>query len=273
MQRTGLQIENEDGVVTSNLPSVRVTDDITTLDRPDLILIAVKMWDLDEMARALKSIVGPNTAVLSLQNGVIKDYILRESFGDEAVIGGVAYVATTIGRPGVIRQVGPLQRIRLGEYSGRPSERVNELVKSFAATGVDATAADDIRRVLWEKYTFLVGLSATTCLTRLTIGPIRESEGGRRLFQALASEVVTVGRAEGAALPDGFEDQVLQLADTVHYDMTSSMFHDLEKGNRLEVPWLSGGVVTLARKHGIAVPANSFTVDTLSPLANGRPKE
>jgi 2-dehydropantoate 2-reductase len=97
---------------------VRATDSILSLDQPDLIIIAVKMWDLEDSVRDLKKIAAPNTAMLSLQNGVIKDYVLRREFGEENVIGGVGYVATSIDRPGVIKQVGALQRIKLGEYDG-----------------------------------------------------------------------------------------------------------------------------------------------------------
>jgi 2-dehydropantoate 2-reductase len=269
MQESGLHIENESGI-TDSLSSVKVTDDMLSVDKPDLILIAVKMWDLEDIAATLKKIAGPNTAVLSLQNGVIKDIVLKRVFGDEAVIGGVAYVATSIGRPGVIKQVGPMQRIKVGEYNGRKAQRTETLVQAFTATGVETTLADDIERVLWEKYVFLVGLSSMTCLTQLTIGPVREQQGSRALLQSIISEAVSVGRARGVRLPEDYANQCMQLVDNVAYTMTSSMYHDLEKGNRLELPWLSGGVVSLAGEAGIAVPANTFATQVLAPYANGR---
>ncbi|MES2185074.1 MAG: 2-dehydropantoate 2-reductase [Pseudomonadota bacterium] len=271
MQETGLQIENDSGIAAS-LPQVKVTEDIASLEQPDLVIIAVKMWDLEAIAHSVQKIAGPQTAVLSLQNGVIKDHILRKVFGAGQVIGGVAYIATSVGRPGVIKQVGSMQRIKLGEYGGRTSERTQELVRSFAAQGVDATLADDIERVLWEKYVFLVGLSAMTCLTHLTIGPVRESEGSRGLLRSVIAEAVAVGRAHGVALPEDYASQCMALVDNLPFTMTSSMFHDLDKGNRLELPWLSGGVVALAREKGVATPANTFVADALSPYVNGRPK-
>lgn len=271
MRKTGLHIENDLGN-NASLASVKVTDDPLTLDRPDLILIAVKMWDLEAMAQTLKKIAGPDTAVLSLQNGVIKDFILKKVFGDAAVLGGVAYVATSIGRPGVIRQVGALQRIRVGEYDGRKSARTQALVDAFSSTGIDATVAEDIQKVLWEKYVFLVGLSAMTCLTRLTIGPVRTSEGSRSLLRSVIAEAVAVGRAHGVALPEDYADRCMELVDDLPYTMTSSMFHDLEKGNRLELPWLSGGVVSLAQPFKVPVPANTFVTQALSPYIDGRPR-
>lgn len=269
MRASGLHIENESGIVES-LPSVNVTDDILSLERPDLIIIAVKMWDLEANVSILKKIAGPDTAVLSLQNGVIKDICLKRNFGESAVMGGVAYVATSIGRPGVIKQVGPMQRIRVGEYSGRTTTRSQELVSAFASNGVDALLVDDIERVLWEKYAFLVGLSSMTCMTHLTIGPVREHEDSRALLQTLFDEVVALGRARGVNLPEDYASQCMKLADDVAYSMTSSMYHDLEKGNRLELPWLSGGIVSLAREVGMSVPANTFATQVLAPYVDGR---
>jgi 2-dehydropantoate 2-reductase len=264
----GLHVENDLGNHFS--ARVNATDDIAQLGRPDLIIIAVKMWDLEQIARDLKKIAGPETAVLSLQNGVIKDYMLRKVFGDDAVIGGVGYVATTIGRPGVIAQTGALQRIRLGEYDGQKRPRSAELVESFASVGVDATLADNIARVLWEKYVFLVGLSSMTCLTHLTIGPIRENEGSRRVLRSVIAEGVAVGRAHGVALPEDYADECMRLVDGLPYTMTSSMFHDMEKGNRIELPWLGGGIVSLAQDTDVAVPVNTMIADALSPYVNGR---
>ena len=131
----GLKIENESqGDI--HLPKVKVTDDPATIGRADLVIIAVKLWDTETAARAVKPIVGPDTAVLSLQNGVIKDDILRREFGDQAVMGGVAYVATHVARPGVIHQTGTLQRLIFGEYDGRRSARADALLAELLRAGI-----------------------------------------------------------------------------------------------------------------------------------------
>ena len=165
MREQGLLIENEaQGDI--HLPKVQVTDDPATIGPVDLVLVGVKLWDLEAAAKTLKPVVGPDTAVLSLQNGVIKDDILRRIFGDKAVMGGVGYVATHIARPGVIRQVGTLQRILFGEYDGSRSARAQALLELALKAGLQAELSTDIRRTLWEKYTFLVGLSGTTATMR-----------------------------------------------------------------------------------------------------------
>jgi 2-dehydropantoate 2-reductase len=270
MRQTGLQIEGDSGISLA-LQRVAVVEDPRTVKHPDLVLIAVKLWDLKDMAAQLKDVVGPSTTVLSLQNGVVKDIVLKKAFGDKAVIGGVGYVATSIGRPGVIKQVGNLQKIRLGTYGGAASPLVSELANSLAGVGVDALVSDDIQRVLWEKFVFLVGLSSMTCLTRLTIGPIRENPVSRHMLQCVISEAVNTGLAHKVALPPGYAATAMALVDQLPYTMTSSMFHDLDRGNRLELPWLGGGVISLAEEAGVQVPVNQFIADALSPHVNGRP--
>jgi 2-dehydropantoate 2-reductase len=272
MQKTGLHIENDSGICLA-LQSVTAVEDFRAVRHPDLVLIAVKLWDLKDIAAKLKDVVGPSTTVLSLQNGVVKDIVLKKAFGDKAVIGGVGYVATSIGRPGVIKQVGSLQKIRLGTYGGTASPLVSELANSLAGVGIDALVSDDIQRVLWEKFVFLVGLSSMTCLTRLTIGPIRENPVSRHMLQGVVSEAVNVGLAHKVALPPDYAATAMALVDQLPYTMTSSMFHDLEKGNRLELPWLGGGVIALAEETGVQVPVNQFIADALAPHVNGRAAE
>ena len=268
MQESGLRIENDSGHGLS-LAHVNTVGGLGGLDQPDLVLIAVKLWDLDGVAASLKEVVGPSTMILSLQNGVVKDVVLKNLFGDTAVIGGVGYVATSLDRPGVIKQVGGLQKIRLGVYGGTQSRQVSELAESLESVGVDAQVSADIQRVLWEKFVFLVGLSAMTCLTRLTIGPIRENRSTRQMLHRVVAEAVEVGLAHRVALPADYAQQSMELVDQLPYTMTSSMFHDLEKGNRLELPLLSGGVLTLAEEVGLAVPTNQFIADALSPHVMG----
>ena len=269
MRERGLTIENEpQGAV--HVPRVTVTDDPATIGVVDLVLITVKLWDTESVVRAIAPLVGPRTAVLSLQNGVMKDDLLRREFGEAAVMGGVAYVATRIARPGVIHQTGTMQRFLLGEYDGRRSSRATELLDALLRAGIQGEISDDIRRTLWEKYVFLVGLSGTTTTTRSTIGPVRANPQARAFLLDLFKETVAVGRAHGVNLPDDYAEQRLAFVDTLPAGMTSSMHHDLEIGNKLEVAWLSGGVVQLGRAVGVPTPANRAVWDILALHADGR---
>ena len=269
MRKNGLLIENEpQGDI--HVPKVEASDDPAKVGRADLVIVSVKLWDTEDAARAIKPIVGPDTAVLSLQNGVIKDEILRRHFADGSIMGGVAYVATHIARPGVIHQTGTMQRIIVGEYDGRISPRAASLHQALVRSGVTAELSSDVRRSIWEKYVFLVGLSATTATTRQPLGAVRENPRTREFLLEIMREVVRVGRAHGVALPEDYAEQRLAFGDTLPYDMTSSMAHDLERGNRLEVEWLSGGVVKLGREAGVATPANDSVCEILAPYANGK---
>jgi len=269
MRREGLTLENEpQGDIHVRVKAAAEPRDVGPVD---IIVLSVKLWDTADAARAIAPMVGPSTGVLSLQNGVVKDDILREFFPAKQVMGGVGYVATHISRPGVIHQTGTMQRVIVGEYDGRESERARFLYEALLKAGVKAELSGDVRRAIWEKYVFLVGLSATTTTMRKTLGPIRSNTQTRAFLLDIMREVVAVGRALGVALPADFAEQRLTFADTLPEDMTSSMHHDLERGNRLEVKWLSGGVVDLGRKAGVPTPANRAVCDILALYADGKP--
>jgi 2-dehydropantoate 2-reductase len=268
MQRDGLRIEG--GPEPFHLENVRATDDAGEIGPVDLVMVCVKLWDTEAALQQLRPLVGPDTALVSFQNGVLKDSFLRAAYDERQLIGGVAYVATTVSEPGVIRRTGPLQRLIVGEFDGRRSARVEAFHAAALSGGIDAEVSDDIRRAIWEKFVFLVGLSATTTTMRVPIGPIRENPQSRALLLDLMREVVAVGRAHGVPLPEDYAEQRLKFADGVSPEMTSSMYHDLERGNRLEVRWLSGGVVELGKEVGVETPLNRAVADILSVHAGGR---
>ncbi len=255
----------ERGLTIENAPQGNIH-----VGKVDLVILSVKLWDTEAAAKAILPIVGPETGVVSLQNGVIKDDILRKVLGDRAVMGGVGYVATHIARPGVIHQVGTMQRIVLGEYDGRESERARFLHHALLDAGVTAELSTDIRRAIWEKYVFLVALSGTTTTMRVPLGIVRSNPRARAFLLDLMRETVAVGRAKGVGIAEDFADQRLKFADGLPADMTSSMHHDLERGNRHEVEWLSGGVVKLGAEAGVPTPANRAVWDVLAVHAMGR---
>jgi 2-dehydropantoate 2-reductase len=214
--------------------------------------------------------LGDGTSVVSLQNGVEADDILAAIVGRERLIGGAAFIAASIARPGVIAHLGTMQRVVIGELDGGTSPRVDALQAALAGAGIDAEVSDDITRTLWEKFVFLVGLSATTTLMRTTVGPVREDPDSRAFLLNAMREVVAVGRAKGIDLAADYADDRLVFADGLPPDMTSSMRHDLDRGNGLEVGWLSGAVVRFGAALGIPVPLNHTVYAALKPLAAGK---
>ncbi len=268
MRTNGLTIESAHEPI--RLPKVNATDDPKEIGQVDIVLFAVKLWDTESAARSLKPIVGPDTGIISLQNGVQKDDVLRGIFGAGAVMGGAAYMATTIGRPGIIVQTGTMQRMVFGEYGGRRSQRAQALLEAARAGGINAEISDDIRRAIWEKYIFLVALSGATTSMRVPLGPIRGNPRTRQFALDLLREAVAVGRALGVFLPEDFVAQRFAFIDGLPADMTSSMHHDLQRGQRLEVQWLSGGVAEMGAALGVPTPANRAVYDILVLHADGR---
>jgi 2-dehydropantoate 2-reductase len=268
LHERGLLVESELGNVS--LSKVCATDDPATLGSVDLVIVSVKLWDTEAAARAISPIVGPATTVLSLQNGVQKDDELRHILGDRPILGGICYISATIARPGVISHTGTLQKLVFGEYDGRRSARAEAFLEECRRAGIDAELSTEIRKAIWEKFVFLVGLSATTTAIRLPIGPIRKNPQTRRFLLDTMREVVAIGRAQGVALSAEYAEDLLPYYDGLPAEMASSMYHDLERGNRLEVDWLSGAVVELGQAAGVSTPLNRAVSDILALHADSK---
>jgi len=253
-----------------HVPRVNATDDASAIGKVDLVMLCVKLWDTEAALEQMRPIVDAHTAIVSFQNGVLKDQALRAAYGGAAVMGGVGYVAATIESPGVIRQTGTMQRLLFGEFDGSRSARGQAFLDACLAGGIKAELSEDILREIWQKFVFLDALSGATTTIRKPIGAIRENAQTRGFFLDVMREVVAVGRAHGVNVPEDFAEMRLKLADDVAYDMTSSMHHDLERGNPLEVRWLAGAVVELGKQKGVATPLNRAIADILALHADGR---
>jgi 2-dehydropantoate 2-reductase len=267
LRADGLRVRSALGDL--HLPDVRATADPAELGEVDAVLFGVKLWDTEAAAEQVRPLVGADTAVVSFQNGVVKDDVLRRVLGAEHVLGGVCYVAATIAEPGVIQHSGTMQKLVFGEYGGAASARVGALRDACVDGGIDVEVSADVERAIWEKFVFLVGLSATTTLVRSPVGPIRDNPRSRSFLRDAMDEVVRVARAQGVALPEDFADDRMAFVDGLPAAMTSSMHHDLQNGNRLEVGWLSGDVVARGERLGVPTPANRCVADLLAVHADG----
>ena len=273
MQADGLRIESTLGNI--HVSPVDATEDPKNAATADLVMIGVKLWDTETAVQTLARVVGPETTVVSFQNGVDAVDILVRAFGKARVIGGIAHIAAVIDRPGVIRHNGTMQRLTFGELDGRRTPRAEKFFAACKKAGIDTVLSDDIQRVIWEKFVFLVGLSGMTTLTRLPIGPVREDPETRALLLKVMREAAAVGRARRVNLaPDAAEKQ-LEFTDGLPATMIASMLVDLQRGRQLELPWLSGAVARLGEQSGIATPANRFICTALKlhsagcqPVAN-----
>ena len=268
LREHGLRVESQLGDIY--LPKVRASESPESFGIPDYVFICVKLWDTEEALRHVAPIVGPETAIISFQNGVQKDDLLRRTFGEKSVMGGVGYIGSIVARPGVIHHTGTMQRLAFGEYDGSRSPRAAALLDACVRGGIEAEISADVRRAIWEKFVFLVGLSATTTAMRTTLGPIRSNPRTRVFLLDVMREVVAVGRARGVGLAGDYADKRLAFCDGLPADMDSSMHADLERGNRLEIEWLSGAVVELGKAVGVQTPINRAVRDILALHSRGK---
>ena len=251
----GLRINSALGDIT--VESIKAVDAIAKIGETDLVIVAVKLWDTEGVAEALRPIAARGAAVVSFQNGVHKDEIFRKFIPAASIMGGVCYVAAVIAEPGVIAHTGTMERLVFGEHDGTRSARARALLDACHKAKITAEISDAIECQIWEKFVFLIGLSGTTATIRKPIGPIRENPQTREFLLNVMKEVVAVARAKGVPLREDYAQERLAFIDTLPAAVTSSMHHDLERGNRLELRWLSGGVAELGARAGVPTPLNA----------------
>ena len=268
MEKNGLKIESVHGDL--HLPKVNVTDDPKTVGPVDVVLFAVKLWDTEKAAELTKPMVGPNTRVITVQNGVDSVERLSPILGADKVAGGVAYIATVIEAPGLIKQTSQFCGLRFGRTDNKP----DPVLEAFAAAGkkakCDLDVSKDIQAERWEKFIFLTAMAGATASRRSSIGPIIAQPDGLALFRNLMEEARAVGKAAGTEIgADYIESRMKFLAGQVNPNMKASMAHDLERGNRLELDWLNGKVAALGDKYGIDTPASDEVVAKLDRYKMG----
>jgi 2-dehydropantoate 2-reductase len=269
MRRDGLRIEGDRG--ETHIRPVQATDDIAGVGHIDFALLCVKLWDLENAGEQIRPLIGPQTAIVPLQNGIDAAERLIPILGRRAVMGGAAFVTGAIVAPGVIRQTGAYQRMTFGELDGSISTRGERLRDCCERAGFEGVLSPDIMAPIWEKFILLVPLSGLNALTRLPLGRWRDDPELCALYEASLRETVAVGLAEGVRLAADSIDKTLAMMRTMPPHHTTSMGNDLIRGNRLELPWFAGKVVELGRRHAIPTPANNFIYAALKLYVDGAP--
>jgi 2-dehydropantoate 2-reductase len=269
MKSQGLKVQSERG--DTHLVPTRATDNPAEIGKVDIVLFCVKLWDVESAGQQIRPLIGPDTAVIPLQNGIDAAERLIPILGNGALMGGVAQISASITAPGVIRQVGTFMRIIFGEFDGRRSKRAEDFLSVCLKAGFDATLSEQILTDLWMKFILLASNASMMAATRRPIGKLRDDPDLRPIFVSAYREVVDVGRAKGVALPADAVDRILDLTGHMPPAMKASMALDLDRGNRLELPWLGGKVVELGRELGVPTPTHSMMVAILKPYIMGTP--
>jgi 2-dehydropantoate 2-reductase len=267
MKSTGLKVVSGRG--DTHLVPTQATDNPAEIGKVDIVLFCVKLWDVDSAGAQIKPLIGADTAVIPLQNGIDAPERLVAILGPAAVMGGVAQISASITAPGVIHQVGTFTRMIFGELNGQRSRRGEDFLALCLKAGLEATLSEQILTDLWMKFILLASNAGMMALSRQPIGKLRDDPDMDPIFRAAYREVIDVGRARGIALPDDALQRVLELTKTFPAAMKASMALDLDRGNRLEVPWLSGKVAELGRQLGVPTPTHGMMYAMLKPYAMG----
>jgi 2-dehydropantoate 2-reductase len=267
IKRSGLAIKS--AIDGDTLVRPAAVERLEGVDRADAILLCVKSFDTEDAAARLWSVLGPDTPVLSLQNGVDNEDKIDAKLGTGRAMGGVAQVFATIESPGVIRHQAA-GRIIFGEMDGSVSARAEALRDAFARAEVPVELSKGIRRALWEKYLLICAVGGTTAVTRETLGVIRDTPATWRLFRQIVEEVAAVACHAGVDLADDAVEQIMKFAETIPPGNRASLAQDLLQGRRLELEALHGHAARLGERLGVPTPAIFAVYAALAPHAAGR---
>jgi 2-dehydropantoate 2-reductase len=235
----------------------------------DAVLVAVKAWQVRETAKALGPLLGPETFVVPMQNGVEAAAELGEAVGPARVLGGLCRIMSLLAGPGRIRHTGIVPKVEFGELDRRPSPRVTALAEAFAkAEGLSAVVPPDVNVALWEKFLFIAPVSAVGAVTRMPAGAFRAVPETRAILEQAMREIDAVGRAHGVSLPDEAIARTLAIVDALPAEGTASMQRDILEGRPSELEYQVGAVVRLAAPRGVPVPASAFLYASLLPAEN-----
>jgi 2-dehydropantoate 2-reductase len=259
MRENGLRLEGGRGDM--HIVPTQASDDPAAVGPVDIVLFCVKMWDVESAGERIRPLIGRDTAVIPLQNGI-----------DAAeLMGGGAQISASIAAPGVIRQVGTFMRIVFGELDGKRTPRAEAFLALAKGANFETVLSDRIVTELWLKFILLATNASVMALTRRPIGELRDDPDMRPHFIAAYQEVIDVGRASGASLPDDTLERMLSFNRNAPPTMKASMALDLDRGNRIELPWLGGKVVEMGRRLGVPTPTHALMYAALKPYVMGAP--
>jgi len=252
LKEHGLQIKSPHG-------DIRISHTISTNDpkevgQVDYIIIAVKNYHLEDVARQLSPLIGPATTVVPLLNGVEAHEVLAKEIGRDKVVGGLCTIISMIESPGVIRQTSQIRKIVIGELDLSPAERVERIVKAWADVGVQASQSTNIFSEIWTKFTFIASFGGVTSLSRADAGEINKFEGTRKIFMEAMREVENVAVANGVKLEASAVESGVKVAQSLEPTSTSSMQRDVAEGRPFELEAFSGKIVRLGNELSIETP-------------------
>ena len=243
----------------------QATDDPEQVRVVDMVLLGVKAWQVPKVTQAVRPLVGPETVVVPLQNGVEAAAQLTKALGAKHVVGGLAKIISFKAGPGHIRHAGAEPYIAIGELDKRPSERTERIRQAFQRSGVLVDISPDIQVALWEKFLFVVSWGGVGAVADAPIGVVRSVPETRRMLEQSMTEVLTVSQARNIAIEDDTVRKTIAFVDTLPQNGTTSLQRDIMEGKPSELNFWNGAVVRLGQEVAVATPVNTFIYSSLLP--------
>ncbi len=271
LRKSGIRVESVQG--DFSLPQVTATDNPEDVGEVDVVLLAIKAWQVSEAAVAMRPLIGRDSCVVTLQNGVEAHEELAKVLGAKHVLPGLAKIISALVEPGHVRHVGGPASIAFGELDNRVTNRVTSLREAFLRAGVEVESPPDINVALWDKFLFVVSVGGLGAVTRAPIGVLRTMPETRHMLEEAMREILDVGRARGVQLPPASIATSMAFIDRLPVGGTTSLQRDIVAGQPSELDWWSGAVVRLGQEAGVPTPLHRFIYSALLPLehrARGR---
>ncbi|HEX8809240.1 MAG TPA: 2-dehydropantoate 2-reductase [Xanthobacteraceae bacterium] len=270
LRTDGLKLISANGDL--HLRSVHATDEPATVGTADIVIFAVKQYDTESVAKLVVPVIGDETAVISIQNGMDPRERLKSIVGREHVMGGTTYITgAKVISPGTITHTGAIARLVFGEYDGSVSVRGERFLDACKTAGIDALFSADIGKEMWAKFALLSAFSGVSSVLRKAAGPLMSDPDTRKLLKDAIAETVAVAKAKGIDLGDDYVAKHGDFYASVPPDTKSSTLMDLENGRRIELNWLSGAVAQFGDELGVPTPTHHAICGALKVTAEGRP--
>ncbi|MEE8504063.1 MAG: 2-dehydropantoate 2-reductase [candidate division NC10 bacterium] len=263
IRNRGLHVESLKGDFVVH--PAQATDDPAHVGAVDAVLVGVKAWQVPDAAQAMRSLIGPETFVVPLQNGVEAPTQLAAVLGTQQVLGGLCSIISFIAGPAHILHTGAEPSIAFGELDNRPSDRAEQLRQAFARANVKVEIPPDIHLAMWEKFLFIASWGGVGAVTRAPVGVVRSVPGVRQMLLEALDEIVQVGAARQIALSEESMRKAMAFIDSLQPDSTASMQRDIMEGRPSELEFQNGTVVRLGREVGVPTPVHTFLYHSLLP--------
>jgi len=264
IQSKGLRVESVHG--DFNVRPAKATDDPSTVGTVDAVLFATKTFHIEEAAAAMQPMVGPETVILPLQNGVEAPERLLTVFEPENVLVGACWIISAVAEPGVIRQASEVRRIALGELDGRITPRVEDIAAALRRAGATVEVSAEINKELWTKFLWVAAFSGLAAVTRVPLGELLGCAETRQLFERAMQEIEALAEASGVTLDEDVVAKTVAFAEGVEPTATASMQRDIMEGRPSELAAQNGFVAQRGAALGVPVPVNTFVCSVLLPL-------